>query len=263
MKAITTLKVKKRNPSGFDAKKFEEEFKDTYESKAGFTTKKTFAPSTMGYGHGNCARYWFLAFSGSDFIDTANVQAKAAMENGNFVHNRLQSRFSKMDKSYRVIDHEIDTWHDDPPIHGYLDTLIEDLDNSQLVPLELKSAKDEQFSMKKHTLEASSNQMIQLLTYMKIHGYPQGCFVYENKNDQTLLFIVINMDEENEKLIDYVFNWLRGVYDLYENKTLPTRAFERASYTCKGCPVKPTCWKDMKDSPGDVDYPAMKPGGME
>jgi len=26
--------------------------------------KKTFAPSTIAYGHGECARYWYLAFEG-------------------------------------------------------------------------------------------------------------------------------------------------------------------------------------------------------
>ena len=26
------------------------------------TQKKTFAPSTIAYGHGECPRYWYLAF---------------------------------------------------------------------------------------------------------------------------------------------------------------------------------------------------------
>ena len=29
--------------------------------------KKTFAPSTIAYGHGECARYWYLAFDGGTF----------------------------------------------------------------------------------------------------------------------------------------------------------------------------------------------------
>jgi hypothetical protein len=105
---ITTLKIKKK-PNGFDKEKFLQEFKDTYESKAGFTEKKTFSPSTLGYGHGNCARYWFIAFNGAEFEDTADIKAKAAMENGNYVHDRIQSRMNKMNSSYKVIAHEIDT----------------------------------------------------------------------------------------------------------------------------------------------------------
>ena len=105
---ITTLKIKKK-PNGFDKEKFLQEFDDTYESKAGFTQKKTFAPSTIGYGHGNCARYWYLAFNGADFEDTATPKAKAAMENGTFTHDRIQSRLSKMNKNYNEQEHRMET----------------------------------------------------------------------------------------------------------------------------------------------------------
>ena len=254
---ITTLKIKKK-PNGFDKEKFLQEFDDTYESKAGFTEKKTFSPSTLGYGHGNCARYWFIAFNGADFQDTANAQAKAAMENGNFVHDRLQERMSKMNVSYKVIAHEIDTWHQDPPIHGYMDSLIHDVENDLMIPFEIKSAKDQQWSTKAITQEPSDNHKIQLLTYMKIWKYDQGVFFYENKDDQKKLLINIEMNEENSNLIDYVFDWLRGVYDLYLAETLPNRAFTKSTYACKGCPVKDVCWKTMKDQAGEVQYPAME-----
>jgi CRISPR/Cas system-associated exonuclease Cas4 (RecB family) len=253
---ITTLKIKKK-PNGFDKDKFIQEFQDTYESKAGFTEKKTFSPSTLGYGHGNCARYWFIAFNGADFEDTANSQAKAAMENGNFVHDRIQDRMSKMNKSYKVIAHEIDTVFQDPPIHGYMDSLIHDTENDLMIPFEIKSAKDQQWSIKKVTQEPSDNHRIQLLTYMKTWGYTQGVFMYEDKDDQSLLLINIQMDEENSKLIDYVFDWLRGVYDIYLAETLPNRAFTKSTWACKGCPVKKVCWKDKKDEEGEVIYPPM------
>jgi len=93
---------------------------------------------------------------------------------------------------------------------------------------------------------------------MKIWGYKQGVFAYENKNDQSLLLINIQMDEENEKLIDYVFDWLRGVYDLYMAETLPNRAFTKTQSACKYCPVKKVCWKDMKNDEGEAQYPAME-----
>ena len=31
------------------------------------TQKKTFGPSTIAYGHGECPRYWYLAFEGAVF----------------------------------------------------------------------------------------------------------------------------------------------------------------------------------------------------
>lgn len=253
---ITTLKLKKK-PGGFDKDKFLQEYYDTFESKAGFTEKKTFAPSTMGYGHGNCARYWFLAFNGADFEDTANPKQKSVMENGNYVHDRLQDRFAKLNKSYKLIANEVDTWHEDPPIHGYMDTLIHDIDNDLMMPLELKSIKDAQYNVKQHTQEPSENHKIQLLTYMKKWGYQYGTFIYEDKDDQSLLLIVIEMDEENTKLIDYVWDWLRGVYNLYLDETLPNRAFTKSTWACKGCPVNKVCWKDKKEDLGEVQYPAM------
>lgn len=254
--SITTLKIKKK-PGGFDKEKFLKEYYDTFESKSGFTKKRTFSPSTLGYGHGNCARYWYLAFNGAEFEDTATPKAKSAMENGTSVHDRLQNRFNKLNKSYKVIAHEIDTTYQDPPIHGFLDTLIHDLDNDLMIPFEIKSAKDEQWTIKKHSSEPSANHKIQLLTYMKIWGYEHGVFLYEDKNDQEICMIVISMDDDNTKLIDYVFEWLRGVYALYQAETLPNRAFTKTTYACKGCPVNKVCWKQMKDNEGEVQYPAM------
>jgi CRISPR/Cas system-associated exonuclease Cas4 (RecB family) len=139
-----------------------------------------------------------------------------------------------------------------------MDSLIHDIENDLMIPFEIKSAKDEQYSIKDYDLEPSENHKIQLLTYMKVWGYNQGVFVYENKNDQSLLLINIQMNEENEKLIDYVFDWLRGVYDIYLAETLPNRAFTKTQSACKYCPVKKVCWKDMKNDEGEVEYPAME-----
>lgn len=242
--------------SGLNIYKLAEEYNSTYESKAGFTQKKTFAPSTIGYGHGNCARYWYIAFNGADFEDTATAQAKANMENGTFVHDRIQARLSKMNDTYKVIAHEIDITHDDPPIHGFMDTLITDGDD--YYPLEIKSAKDEVWLSKSVTLQPSDNHKLQLLTYMKIKGYKQGAFLYENKNDNTNLWILLNMDEKNEELINGVFDWLRGVYKLYQDQTLPNRPSDsKTRMPCSYCPVKKVCWKDMKNDLGDVEYPLM------
>lgn len=253
---ITRLKLNSK-PGGFDKQKFLKEFYETYDKKDGFTTKKTFSPSTLGYGHGNCARYWFIAFNGADFKDTATSKAKAAMENGTFTHDRIQKRLSKMHESYQVVAHEIDTWYQDPPIHGYQDSLIHDIENDIMLPFEIKSAKDEQWIVKNSSMEPSDNHKIQLLTYMKIWGHKHGVFMYEDKNDQEICLIVVTMDDDNTKLIDYVFDWLRGVHKMYKEDTLPNRAFEKSSYTCKGCPVKDVCWKQMKADEGQVEYPAM------
>ena len=41
--------------------------------KPRFQKKTTFAPSTLTYGAGECARYWYLAFEGGIFHDNADA----------------------------------------------------------------------------------------------------------------------------------------------------------------------------------------------
>ena len=209
MGIVNVLKYQKSASSGFDRDRFLQEFYDTYESKAGFTQKKTFAPSTIGYGHGKCARYWYLAFNGAEFEDTSDSKAKAAMENGTFTHDRIQSRLSKMDKSYKVINHESEIIVDSPPIRGFRDSLILDVENNIEIPFEIKSMKDEKFVYKQSSEKPEPQHLIQLLIYMKQGGHKTGVFFYENKNDQGPLLLVVELDDKNEKLIDYVFDWLR------------------------------------------------------
>lgn len=259
MGIVSALRYKTNSDSVFDREKFLEEYYDTYESKAGFTQKKTFAPSTIGYGHGKCARYWYLAFNGVDFEDTATPKAKAAMENGTFTHDRIQSRLSKMNKNYKVIDHEYEILIDSPPIRGFRDTLILDVEKNIEIPFEIKSMKSEKFVYKKTSEQPEPQHLIQLLIYMKQGGHSTGVFFYENKDDQDPLLLVVEMNEENSKLIEDVFEWLRGVYNLYENQTLPNRPSEsKTKMPCTYCPVKKVCWKEMKLDLGDVEYPLMQ-----
>ena len=259
MGIVSVLKYGKSEESGFDRDKFLAEYYATYESKAGFTQKKTFAPSTIGYGHGKCARYWYLAFNGADFEDTATPKAKAAMENGTFTHDRIQARLSKMNKNYKVINHEEEILIDNPPIRGFRDSLILDVKNNLEIPFEIKSMKDEKFVYKQSSEKPEPQHLIQLLIYMKHGNNPTGVFFYENKNDQEPLLLVVEMDEENSKFIDYVFDWLRGVYKLYQDQTLPNRPSEsKTRMPCTYCPVKKVCWKEMKLDLGDVEYPLME-----
>ena len=55
------------------------------------TQKKTFGPSTIAYGHGECPRYWYLAFDGAVFEDTATPYGVANMTAGTLSHDRIQA----------------------------------------------------------------------------------------------------------------------------------------------------------------------------
>ncbi len=252
-KIIGNLKFKKPLEDGFDPNKFAEMMEEAYtnvEKRDSFTQKKTFSPSTIGYGHGNCPRYWFIAFTGAEFEDQFDAMARANMDNGTAAHDRIQA---VMAKTGVLKSTEIEITSDNPPIRGFADAIIE-WDGKEVVG-EIKTAKDEVYSMRQAEMAPTSNHLYQLLTYMKIRGAEQGFFYYENKNDQSYLILPINMNERNEKIINDVFDWLKRVYANYESGTLPERVFTKSVSACKYCPVKTVCWKELGD--GEVSIPAM------
>jgi CRISPR/Cas system-associated exonuclease Cas4 (RecB family) len=255
-KIIGNLKFQKPQEGGFNANLFAEMMEEAYtnvEAKDSFTQKKTFSPSTIGYGHGNCPRYWFIAFTGAEFEDKFDAMARANMDNGTAAHDRIQAVMAKTGVLKAT---EIEITNDSPPIRGFADAIIE-WEGKEVIG-EIKTAKDEVYSMRQAEMAPTSNHLYQLLTYMKIRGAEQGFFYYENKNDQSYLVLPVNMNERNEKIIDEVFEWLRTVYANFEAGTLPERPFTKSKSACTYCPVKNVCWKELDE--GEVFIPAMAVG---
>jgi CRISPR/Cas system-associated exonuclease Cas4 (RecB family) len=252
---IANLKFQKMADSeGFDANEFSKMYEEAVLSGKRpneFTQKKTFSPSGVGYGNGNCPRYWFIAFTGAEFENKTDAMGVANMDNGTYVHDRIQKNFAKTSV---FKENEPEITHDDPPIRGFADSIIEW--NGKEVVGEIKSAKQEIFDIRQAEMQGLPYHKIQLLTYMKIRGAKQGFFFYENKNDNSFLIIPINMDEKNSKLIEGVWDWMRKVYAAYEAGTLPERKFTKSTWACKGCPVFKTCWEDKKDL-GEIDIEAL------
>ncbi|CAB4146031.1 cas4, CRISPR-associated protein Cas4 [uncultured Caudovirales phage] len=252
-KIIGNLKFQKPLEGGFDANEFAKIMEEAYggsKKKAVFTQKKTFSPSTIGYGHGNCPRYWFIAFTGADFEEQFDSMARANMDNGSGAHDRIQKA---MDKTGMVIQTEREIKSDSPPIRGFADVIIE-WEGKEVVG-EIKTAKDESYSLRRAEMKPSPNHLLQILTYMKINKSEQGFMFYENKNTQEFLIIPINMNEKNEKIINNTFDWLNKVYNSYQESLLPNRVFLKTSYACTNCPVKKTCWKELSD--GDVEIEGL------
>jgi CRISPR/Cas system-associated exonuclease Cas4 (RecB family) len=254
-KIIGNLKFQKPIDDGFDANQFASLMEKAYtdvEQRDIFTQKKTFSPSTIGYGHGNCARYWFIAFTGAEFEDKFDAMARANMDNGTAAHERIQK---VMDKTGVLKATEIEITNDSPPIRGFADAIIEW--NGKEVVGEIKTAKDEVYSMRQAAMAPSGNHLLQILTYMKVRNADQGFLYYENKNDQSYLVIPVNMNERNKNLIDDTFEWLKKVYANWQAGTLPERPFTKSKSACTYCPVKTTCWKVLDE--GEIFIPAMEP----
>lgn len=213
--------------------------------------KKTFAPSTIAFGHGECARYWYLAFEGGTFEDHADPFAGANMTNGTKSHERIQQA---MKDSGILIDQEFKIINEDPPIFGYGDVIL-DWEGEELLG-EIKTAMAEGFEYRKKSRKAKSGHLIQILIYMKILKKSKGVLIYENKNNHELLLIPVTINDYYVKWVNETFEWMRTVRKAWEDKTLPKKNYRSNSKICKTCPLSKVC---ASAGEGDIKINSMEP----
>jgi CRISPR/Cas system-associated exonuclease Cas4 (RecB family) len=251
---ISSLLSQPKN-TRLDSKKFIKMLNSAYQNTntvKEFKQKKTFAPSTIGYGHGTCARYWSLAFNGAEFTDNIPAANIASMRSGTDAHERIE----KLIQTTGLLkEREREIKSDDPPVRGFADVVLE-IEDEEIIG-EIKTIKDQYFIQRKSEGIPSSSHFLQLLIYMEIEGAKEGFILYENKNDNELLAIPIQMNEKNKEYIEYVFNWMREVYGLYKDDILPKRGYTKSTWTCKGCPVSETC---LEKDAGEIKITNLKVG---
>jgi CRISPR/Cas system-associated exonuclease Cas4 (RecB family) len=209
------------------------------------TKKKTFAPSTIAYQHGQCPRYWFLAFNGNIFDDYTDAYGVANMSSGTMGHERIQNAMLKSGVAVEYINDknekttEFKVISNDPPIFGYGDVMF-NWEGEEIVG-EIKTMMSEAFEYRKKTNKPKGSHLIQLLIYMKILGKSKGALVYENKNNHEIMIIPVEVNDNYRQWIDYAFSWMREVRKAWENQTIPTKNYRGNSKICKTCPVKAAC----------------------
>jgi len=231
----------------FNAEDMIEKIRSGYIADRGpkLTTKKTFAPSTIAYQHGQCPRYWYLAFSGNVFDDYTDAYGAANMSSGTMSHDRIQNALLASGVGVPYINDKGETTTEfkvianDPPIFGYGDVMLT-WEGEEIVG-EIKTMMSEGFEYRKKTNKPKAGHMIQLLIYMKILGKSKGALIYENKNNHELLIIPVEVNDNYRQWIDYAFNWMREVRKAWEEKNLPTKNYRGNSKICKTCPVKAAC----------------------
>ncbi|NCV08356.1 MAG: Dna2/Cas4 domain-containing protein [Actinobacteria bacterium] len=245
---VKNLKFKKYEGK-FNVAEFAQMLDDAYMATKrpdGDMTKKSFSPSSLGYGNGNCPRYWYMAFSGAHFVDNNDATAVANMAYGTQAHERLQKLIAGQSSdlfktnSMKSVQTEIEITNEYPPIRGFIDLVI-NWDDEEVIG-EIKTAKQEVWDTRQAEMNPSANHMLQLLTYMKLRNAKEAFFLYENKNTQEILLIPIQMTAKNKKIIDELFIWMCEVWDNFKEGDLPMRPFLKTSYACKGCPIKKECW---------------------
>lgn len=239
---------------GFNSKALADAIEKGYESKLRgdkVVKKESFAPSSLGWKSGRCPRRWVLAFQGEHVgIDTVTATSAAVMDQGQGAHSRIQDALAA---SGILIEEEVEITNADPPIRGFIDAIVE-VDGITL-PVEVKTTRQEAFEWRATSMKPTQYHYYQLLTYMKILGHNVGAFVYENKNDNTLLVIPIEMNDTNQEIIDAAFEWMQRVYKAYTDGKMPARPWKQTSPNCQDCIFFKTCWEDVPE--GDIKLKPM------
>lgn len=236
-----------------NAKKLAEAIEAGYEARneKKYKKKRSFSASQLGYGHGKCPRYWYIAFNGAIFDETKTNKSWANMDVGIQGHERIERLLN--DSGLEVIDIEKEVESEDPPIFGYIDHIIGRAGTK--VVGEFKTTRTEAFKSRQAKMTPPDYHLIQILIYMKLEEAEYGFFLYEDKNDQSLLVIPIAM-EDHKVLVDETFDWMRRVYKAFKDDELPERAFRKNSRVCNACPVQETCWDELPE--GDIDIERLR-----
>ena len=200
------------------------------------TQKKTFAPSTIAFGHGECPRYWYLAFEGTTFEDNADAYGGANMTAGTKSHERIQQA---MDDAGILIDSEFKVTWSDPPIFGFGDVIL-DWGGEELLG-EIKTMPMEGFEYRKAAGKPKLGHLIQLLIYMRILNKTRAVLIYENKNNHDLLILPVEINDYYVRWVTQTFEWMRTVRKAWEEKKLPEKNYRSNSRICKTCPLRATC----------------------
>ena len=221
--------------------------------KPKFTKKYTFSPSTLTYGAGECARFWYLAFDGAVFYDNADPYGVANRTNGSLSHDRIQDAMIKADILDKDMEFETERKYgkqkhpaleftvkvDDPPIFGYGDVMLDYKGESILG--EIKTMPNDGFEYKKANRKAKGKHLMQLLMYMKVLKKDKGVLIYENKNNHELLTLPVIVNDQYRSWVDETFEWMRVVYKSWQDKQLPEIPYRSNSRICKVCPIQKAC----------------------
>jgi len=232
------LKKIEKNESFLNTEELIEKIQHGYIAQRGpkFQQKKTFAPSTIAYSHGECPRYWYLAFEGGVFEDNADAYGGANMTAGTKSHERIQQA---MADAGILKDAEFKIVNNDPPIFGFGDVILE-WGGEDLLG-EIKTMMNEGFEYRKAHNKPKTGHLIQLLIYMKILGKKRAVLIYENKNNHDLLVLPVEVNDYYRQWVDGAFQWMRDVRKAWEAKTLPTKNYRSNSKICKTCPLSKVC----------------------
>jgi len=241
--------------TGFTIAKLEQALEAGYLLSArepGDKMKKSFAPSSIGYGKGTCPRFWHIAFGGAWFEETPDAVGVATMAHGTAAHERIQEALEKAGVTVAVTgkrtredsdsgrqEHEAKL--DDPPIFGYIDLILE-IDGERVVG-EIKTTSSDIWRWRATYNKPAPYHLYQILIYMHITGLDHGFLMYEERDTFQIAIIEIRMDETNKKVLDDALEWMRAVHKNFtDGGEIPKAPWTKKNKACRECPVFNKCW---------------------
>lgn len=180
-----------------------------------------------------CERYWYYLFNGIEYTPSFSPQTYRIFDNGHGVHERLYSYFRNMGI---LLEEELPVTYDDPPITGTADGII-DFYGKKLI--ELKSISNEGFEYRRIYKKPKDDHVRQAQIYMKCLDLDQAFVIYENKNNQQILPILIDRDDA---FIDKLFKKYRKFYKNFVEDTIPDHPYKISSKNCGSCDLYSHCW---------------------
>ena len=145
---------------GFGTEEFGELLEKAMEREGRYSKKTSFAPSSLGYS-GSCPRYWYYAFNGADFEYDTDALSMANMDAGSDSGVRLAN---VLKKAGILRGAEIPVRHQDPPIGGFIDAMVEW--KGEVIPAEIKTTKSSTWQVRANNNAVPGYQVVQLLIYM-------------------------------------------------------------------------------------------------
>lgn len=241
MENLISKLVSRPRSMKFDVNSFTRKLNKEYvksRKKTEFKTKRSFSPSTVGFGYGTCPRYWTLAFAGAEFDESWTAPQIIAMMNGTDSHERIQQKIEEMGM---LEAKEVEIKSEMPPIRGFVDVIVKQNDNTAVG--EIKTVKSEHFYKLKDEGVPKESHLIQLLIYMKLLEIDEGFILYEDKNEHNITATPVLMTGKNVEYIEYIFDWMIKVYSAFKDNKNVSRPFAKSSYQCKYCPLNRVCYE--------------------
>ena len=208
--------------------------RDNAKKLYGHRVKKNFSPTDSG----KCARALFYAFKSfpKEPYDDGTLKIFAL---GNAIHDIIQRTIpNQLCTEFRIEQ----TWHNDLPVSGYVDSVI--LTKDGVAVVDYKSMKNAGLSFISKKPKESNAQ--QLMMYMDVLNIHDGRLLYWGKDDGEMIEHKVEFDQ---KVIDEIVKHFVYVRKCVNENKLPPKCGADKKWSCGYCPYVPFCAEDLVEPP--------------